>query len=167
MGYIKGGIVTRIDIFSNTKKVYSFLNDNFDLSMFKVKNNSYYLDEDLLKNNFWYFRDEYLELIDYTCDSIKNSDCFVIEENVNKLKMSKISLTNNNKSYYFDNHKEYIFETDVDLNYKNIKIYFISVYWDVNKVIVEDFSNLAKLVNKLTRKSLKNPLKEVSWLTVI
>ena len=39
MGYIKGGIVTRIDIFSNTKKVYSFLKDNFDLSMFEFKNN--------------------------------------------------------------------------------------------------------------------------------
>lgn len=167
MGYIKGGIVTRIDVINNTKKTQKFLKDNFDLSMFEFKNNSYYLDEELLKKNFWYFRDEYLELIDYACDSIRNSDCFIIEESVNKLKNSNISLTNNNKSYYFDNHKEYIFETDVDLNYKNIKIYIISVYWDVNKVIVEDFSNLTKLVNKLTRKSLKNPLKEVSWLTVI
>lgn len=167
MGYIKGGIVTRIDVINNTKKTQKFLKDNFDLSMFEFKNNSYYLDEVLLKKNFWYFREEYLELIDHTCDSIKNSDCFVIEESVNKLKMSKISLINNNKSYYFDDYKEYIFETDIDLSYKNIRIYFISIYWDVNNIISEDSSNLTKLVNNLTRKSLKNPLKKVSWLTVI
>ena len=167
MGYIKGGIVTRIDVLSNTKKVNKFLNDNFDLSMFNFKNNSYLLDEKLLKENFWKFREEYLELIDHTCDSIKNSESFIIEENINKLKMSKISLINNNKSYYFDDYKEYIFETDIDLSYKNIRIYFISIYWDVNKIIADDFSNLTKLVNNLTRKSLKNPLKKVSWLTVI
>ena len=125
MSYIKGGIVTRIDILSNTKKVNKFLNDNFDLSMFTFKNNSYLLDEKLLKENFWKFREEYLELIDWTCDSIKNSESFIIEENINKLKMSKISLINNNKSYYFDDYKEYIVETDADENNKNIKIYFI------------------------------------------
>ena len=167
MSYIKGGIVTRIDILSNTKKVNKFLNDNFDLSMFTFKNNSYLLDEKLLKENFWKFREEYLELIDWTCDSIKNSESFIIEENINKLKMSKISLINNNKSYYFDDYKEYIFETDADENNKNIKIYFISIYWDINKIIADDFSNLTKLVNNLTRKSLENPLKKVSWLTVI
>ena len=83
---------------------------------------------------------------------------------------SKIYLTEDNKNFYFGNYKNMKFETDIciyDAGNISLKIFFIPIFWDINRVIAEYLNNITTTVNNLTRKAMKNILKDASWFTII
>jgi len=163
MGYIRGGIVTRIETCNSSDM--EVVRNLFDLKLFDFNDDVYLLKKDIFSDNFWILRDEYLG---FTCnkgDSIKNCEACYLNIDIHKLRKNKVILSNNNKSFYFSSFSK-LFETDV-VYFNNIKIHFISIYWDVNKIFSEDFSSCSLFVNNLTHNALKNILKGATWFTVL
>ena len=163
--YIKTGIVTKIIFNPSNKKQVNFLNNNFNLDLYTLKNNTYYIKYDILKNNFWSFHKEYLSFTNYKYDSIDDCCAYALEINLDSLKKRNIILTNNFEGYTFEGF-DYIFHMDHD-QFLGINIYFISIYWNINKISCEDFTNIKVLSNNLCRKAVKNILKNASWFTII
>ena len=46
-------------------------------------------------------------------------------------------------------------------------IFMIPIFWDIYRVIVENFEMISELINGILRKSMKNPLKDASFFTVV
>lgn len=170
MSYIKYGIVTKIKIVKNDKQSEEYIKNNFNLNLYIKEKNTYYLKEEILNENIKKFRTEFLELTNNEGDSLNNCEAFCLETTANKLLKNKIFLCQNNEKFYFSKYEDFKFETD-NLIYKNkkvkIKIYFVSVFWDINRIQAEDFSNISNIINKLTRISLKNTLKDASFFTIV
>lgn len=169
MSYIKGGVVTRIEN-TNHKNNNKELETFFDLNLFNENGNDYLLKEKLLNENLKDFREEYLSLSNFKGDSLSNCEAYVLEKDVNKLLDNYIYLIDGNKRFFFKNHEEYIFETDYFMytDEKNsFALYLIPIFWDINKVKTENFSNVINFVNNLTRKALNNKLKDACWFSVI
>ena len=49
----------------------------------------------------------------------------------------------------------------------SIKIFMIPIFWDIYRVIVENFEMVSELINNLIHKCIKNPLKDASFFTVV
>ena len=169
MSYIKGGVVTRIEN-TNHKNNKQNIDNFFDLTLFNKNDNDYLLKEKILNENLKDFREEYLSLSNFKGDSLNNCEAYVLEKDVNELLDNYIYLIDGNKRFFFKNHEEYIFETDYFMytDEKNsFALYLIPIFWDINKVKIENFSNVINFVNNLTRKALNNKLKDACWFSVI
>lgn len=163
--YFKTGIVTKIVFNPNDKRQVSFLKDNFDLNLYHLKNNTYYIKKDIFMNNFWKFYDEYLSFSNYKYDSIDDCCAYVLETSLDSLKKCDIILSKNFECFSFSGF-DYAFHTDHD-RYFDISFNFISIYWNINKVSCESLTNIKVLCNNLCRSALKNVLKDASWFTII
>lgn len=170
MGYVKSGIVTRIEILNENKDSNYFVKKYFNVDLYNQKGNIYFLKEKILQQNLKFFREEFLLFSEGKCDSLDNCEAYCLEINVNKMLQNKIYLTEDNKNFCFDNDKNMEFETDIciyDNRKISLKIFFIPIFWDINRVIAEDLNNITTTVNNLTRKAMKNILKDASWFTII
>ena len=169
MSYIKGGVVTRIEN-NISKNNTQELENLFDLTLFNKKDNDYLLKEQILNENLIDFRKEYLSFSNFKGDSLNNCEAYALEIDVDKMLENYIYLTEGNKKFFFKNHEEYIFETDYFMctDEKNsFGLYLIPIFWDINEVKTENFSNVMNFVNNLTRKALNNKLKDACWFSVI
>ena len=160
MAYLKYGVATRIDINGNMEK--SIASD-----LFIKRDNSYYIKEKILNDNFWNFREEFLS---YTLDgdSINDSDAYILEEDINKLIGRKIILS---KDYYSYKYSGYSFTFDTDCYIESteessIKVSFIPIYWNTSPISYLPF-NILILLNNLTNKCMVNDLKEASLFALI
>ena len=170
MGYIKSGIVTRIEILKNKEESSCYIEKNFNIELFDNYDNVFLLKKEVLQQNLIEYRREFLLLSEGKCDSLDACEAYCLEININKMLDSKIYLTEDNKNFCFGKDKNMKFETDICL-YDNrkisLKIFFIPIFWDINRVIAEDLNNVTTTVNNLTRKAMKNILKDTSWFTII
>lgn len=167
MGYIKCGIVTRIDIVSGDGDC---LGDFFDLSLYKRVGDGYFICDDILQDNLVSYREEFLKFSFYHGDSFDSSDAYCIGTSINELLRNKIYLIRDNSYYYFDNHLDYLLDADVcffKFNDTLFRFFVIPVFWDVNRVDSECFDFISITVNNLTRGAMKNVLKDASWFYVI
>ncbi|MGM9879078.1 MAG: hypothetical protein ACI31R_03545 [Bacilli bacterium] len=170
MGYLKSGIVTRIEILNKGEESIDYIRKNFNLELFTKKDNIYLLKEKILKQNLSLFREEFLSFSERKCDSLDNCEAYCLETNINKLLMNEIYLTKDNKNFYFENYENMKFETDeciFDNKKVLLKIFLIPIFWDINKIEAENLNNIITTVNNLTRKAMKNILKNASWFTII
>lgn len=163
--YFKTGIVAKIVFDSDNKKQVDFLKENFNLDLYHFENGSYCINEDVLKENFWSFYEEYLSFSGFKYDSIDDCCAYVLETDLSHLKKCDIILKNDCKCFSFLGF-DYVFHMDCD-SYMDIDIYFISIYWNINRVTSEDLSNIKLLCNNLCRSASKNVLKDASWFTII
>ena len=170
MGYVKSGIVTRIEILNENKDSNYIVKKYFNVDLYNQKGNIYFLKEKILQQNLKSVREEFLLFSEGKCDSLDNCEAYCLEINVNKMLQNKIYLTEDNKNFCFGNDKNMKFETDIciyDNRKISLKIFFIPIFWDINRVIAEDLNNITTTVNNLTRKAMKNILKDASWFTII
>ena len=169
MAYLKYGIVTKVKIIKDNKRTNSFIKDCFNLKLYNKLEKDYLLKEKILTDNIKDFRKE---LIEYTKggDSIDNCEAFCLETTADNLLESKINLCNRNERYYFDYDKSYKFDTDSAIicdEVTAIKLFMIPVFWDVNKVLFDDYIKTAIFINSLVKKTLNNVLKDASFLIVV
>ena len=170
MAYIKCGIVIKINIEKNKKQAMEYINKFFNLELFEKIKNSYFLKNDILSSNIKEFRNELLEFSNYYGDSLDDCEAYCLETSIEKLIQKKIYLCNNNEKYYFSDYDNYKFSADevmVTTSNFSIKIFMIPIFWDIYRVIVENFEMISKLINGILRKSMKNPLKDASFFTVV
>lgn len=169
IGYLKGGIVTRIDEVNNSKETKEYIKKYFDLNLFEKTNNSYLLKEKILNKNIKKLREELLNITENNSDSIENSDAYLLETTAEKLLEKEVYLIENNKKYYFNEHKSIKFETDVyEIKDKKIHIILsvITIIWNTDKIEIEDKEIFEKFINNLIRKSVTNVLKNTLWFTI-
>lgn len=167
--FIKGGLITRIDILYCNKKGKKFLDEFFDFEYCIKKDNSYFIREDILNDEFNNLRLELISFTDSCADCLKNSEAYCLGTTVKKLLKGNIHLFDSNKFFYFDNYENIRYETvlyRIRYNYLSINIYFICLIWDISEVFFEDEYIFNILINKLTRKALKNRLRYLTWFTV-
>lgn len=170
MGYIKSGIVTRIEILKNEEESSCYIENNFNMDLFDNHDNVFLLKQEVLQQNLIEYREEFLLFSEGKCDSLDDCEAYCLEISINKMLESKIYLTEDNKNFYFGNYKNMKFETDIciyDAGNISLKIFFIPIFWDINRVIAEYLNNITTTVNNLTRKAMKNILKDASWFTII
>lgn len=170
MGYIKSGIATRIEILKNKEVSSCYIEKNFNMELFDNHDNVFLLKKEVLQQNLIEYRKEFLLLSEGKCDSLDSCEAYCLEININKMLENKIYLTEDNKNFCFGNYKNMRFETDrciYDDGNILLKIFFIPIFWDINRVIAEDLNNITTTVNNLTRKAMKNILKDASWFTII
>ncbi len=170
MAYIKCGVVTKINIEKNKKQAIDYLNKSFNLELYKKNKNSYYLNSDILSSNIKDFRNEFLEFSSFYGDSLDDCEAYCLETSIDKLIKKKIYLCNDNEKYYFSNYENHKFDTDeviVTTSNFSIKIFMIPIFWDIYRVIVENFEMVSELINNLIHKCIKNPLKDASFFTVV
>lgn len=163
MGYLKGGIVTRIDVLDSCG--CDRVSGLFDLELFDFNCDVYMLKESVLMDNFWTFHDEYMKMTEGVGDSIKNCEASFFDIDIHKLKFKKVLLSDDNKKFYFSDFVKK-FDTEV-VYFFGLRIYFISIYWNINKIQCEDFSDISLFVNNLTHNSLENKLKGASWISIL
>lgn len=170
MGYIKGGIVTRIDIMTQNKKTKEYLENYFDLSLYKKEKNTYLIDETNINKNIKEFRKELLTLTNNKGDSIENSEAYLLETTANNLLSKRVILKEHNKKYSFEKYKDINFETDMYEIKKEKVCIILSILiliWDTNKIEIEEPKFFNDFINNLVRKSTVNTLKNSSWFTII
>ena len=170
MAYIKCGVVIKINIEKNKKQAIEYLNKFFDLELFEKTNNSYYLKNDILSSNIKEFRNELLRFSNFYGDSLDDCEAYCLETSIDELIKKKIYLCNDNEKYYFAGYKNHKFDTDevvVTTSKFSIKIFMIPIFWDIYRVVVENFEMISELVNNMIRKCMKNPLKDISFFTVV
>ncbi|MGN0992405.1 MAG: hypothetical protein ACI4PE_00475 [Bacilli bacterium] len=170
MGYVKSGIVTRIEILNENKDSTSFIRKNFNLDLYTQKGNIYFLKEKILQQNLKSFREEFLLFSEGRSDSLDSCEAYCLEIDVNKMLQNKIYLIKDNKSFCFDNYVNMKFETDEFVFSDKkvlLRIFLIPIFWDIDKVETVCLNNTILLVNNLTRKAMKNILKDASWVTII
>lgn len=161
MAYFKYGIATRIDASGNNL-------DNFHLNLFSKKGDSYFINEKILNDNFWNFRKEFLSYTVYG-DSISDSDAYVLETSVDKLVNSKVKLSSDYYKYSYSGY-DFIFDTDFYMESTSdsfVKISFIPIFWDTNRVEMKYSLSFIELLNNLTKKCLINPLKDTSSFYIV
>ena len=79
-------------------------------------------------------------------------------------------LCDNHEKYYFAGYSKHKFSTDeviVTTNNFSIKIFMIPIFWDIYRVVVENFEMISELINNMIRRCISNPLKDASFFTVI
>lgn len=170
MSYIKCGIVTKIEMFNCNKSTLDFLTSSFNLRLFSYKDNTYFLKESFLKENLFLFREEFLKFSNKYGDSINDSVAYCLNTYGDKLINNEIFLCNNNEKFYFANYNSFKFDTDVinfTIDKTSIKIFFIPIFWDINKIEAEDFSFVSMLVDKFIRSAMNNVLKDASIFTIV
>lgn len=170
MAYIKCGVVTKISIEKNKKQAIEYLNKFFNIEFFERIKNSYCLKNDILSSNIKEFRNELLEFCNFYGDSLDDCEAYCLEVTIDELIEKKIYLCNDNEKYYFLNYESHKFDTDevvVTTSNFSIKIFMIPIFWDIYRVIVENFEMISEFINNLVRKSMKNPLKDVSFFAVV
>lgn len=167
--YIKGGLITRIDIFDYDDRGKELIDKFFDFDLLTKKDNSYFIKKDIFDKEFKNLRMELLSLTNEDSDCFRNSEAYVLGTTIDKLISNKVYLTDDYTEFYFENYKDVKFDTiyyRIRYRYLSMNIYFITLIWDIDKVYCEDeyFFNL--LVNNLVRKALTNKLKYLTWFTV-
>lgn len=163
--FIKGGIVTRIDILNNN----FCLEDYFNLNLYKRVKNNYYLKENILNKNLYDLWKEVNFLTNNMGDSISDSDSYVLLTNADKLLKSPIVLESDNKRYRYLKYQRNSFETIIiyeKINKMRIRIYLMPIIWDINRLEIESDLFLKTFLNNLIRKSLKNILKDTIWFVI-
>ncbi len=169
MPYLKAGIVTRIEI-DRIKNDLNYLDKFFNLNLFCNGNNVFLLKKNILRENLVSFRKEFMNITNYRGDSLNNCEAYSLEIDVNKMLENEIYLSDDGKKFYFENFENMKFDTD-QCYYKDKKIsmliFFIPIFWDINKIVAEDFDIITVTVNNLTRLALKNKLKDACWFAVI
>ena len=164
--FIKGGIVTRIDVIGREYELDKY----FDLNFYIKDKKSYLLKEDILNNNISCLRKELLELTDNNSDSIDESDAYVLETTGDKLLKKKIFLTSDRERYYYEDYVSNKFETILTyetLGKNKVRIYFLPVLWIVDKIWCGDDTSLKKFLNKMVIKSLNSKLGGAFFITLI
>lgn len=168
-GFIKGGIITRIDIIKNESQAVKYIEKHFNTNLLEKLNKSFSIRQNILIKNLINYRKELLNITENNGDSLNNHEAYTLGEIIDKLLKEGIYLTKDNKKYYFNNKKEIQFETEFTIKETNkfkIIIYFIPIIWDINRIIIEDSNFLSLILNNLTKKALTNPLKDITWFTV-
>lgn len=164
--FIKGGVVTRIDILNNS----SCLEKYFNLKLYKKIENSYYLKEDILNKNLYSLWREISSLTSNMGDSISDSDSYVLLANADKLLKSPIVLLDDNKRYRYLKYQRNSFEMILiyeTIHKMRIRIYLMPIIWDINRLEIESDLFLKTFLNNLIRKSLKNILKDTIWFVIV
>lgn len=164
--YIKGGIVTRIDVLSKKCELGKY----FNLNLYNKKNTSYLLKEEILNKNIKSLRLELLRITNKESDFIDESDAYCLLTTGDKLLENKIVLTDNYKKYYYQNYENNCFETMFSYEFfdkSKVRIYFIPILWFIDKISIEDDMVLKLFLNNLIRKSITNELKDAFYITII
>ena len=76
MGYVKSGIVTRIEILNENKDSNYFVKKYFNVDLYNQKGNIYFLKEKILQQNLKSFREEFLLFSEGKCDSLDNCEAY-------------------------------------------------------------------------------------------
>lgn len=169
MAYIKGGIVTRVENIKIRKKNFC-ISSIFDVSLFEKKENIYLLKNSVLNDNLCDFRKELMSFTNFKGDSLENCEAYCLEISVDKLLENDICLTKDNKKFIFNSYEDFEFETDHFFYKDNVisfDVYFIPIFWDINRVDAENFNNMINFVNNLTRKAMNNKLKGACCFSII
>ena len=164
MAYIKYGVVTRIE---NINKNKDFIKNNFNLDLYEDKKVYYLLKNTILKDNLKSFRKEIMNLSNKKIDSIDSSEAYCLETTGDNLINHDICLLKGGRKYYFQDYEDFIFDTEeVCLLTENsfLKLSFLSLFWDINKIVCEDFSKVSIFLNNSLKKALTNCLKDASFL---
>lgn len=174
MPYIKSGIVTRIEIKKGRQRSIKFIEKNFNINFFDIDkdNGKYLLKEDIFNENIKSYRKEYLSFTRdrEKSDSLDSCEAYCLEKNINNILDNKIYFIDGNRRYLFEGDDSFIFSADkcfYEEGGMKLVIYFVAVFWDISIFKSADFSNITITVNNLTRKAMKNVLKDVSWFTII
>lgn len=170
MAYIKYGVVTKIEIIKNIDKSNEFIEKNFDLNLYNKKDKSYYLQEGVLSGNIQKFRGEIMKYTDSEGDSLNNCEAYCLETSIEEVMKSKINMIQNNERYYFSCNKKIVFDADkVMISNKDIKVqlFIIPVFWDINRVMCENFVQVLNFMNNISRKTFVNSLKDASFFVVV
>ena len=170
MSYVKVGVVTKIEILKNEKESTLYLKNLLNFDLYDKKNNCYFIKKSVLNNNIYNFRKEFLRFVNNRGDSMSDYEAYYLNTDVNNLLNNLIVFEDSYEKYYFENHKDFVFSTD-SICYSNkkvfIKLHFIAIFWDINKIIAEDFSDISLLINNLIRFSINNCLKNASWCAIV
>ena len=162
MSYLKYGIVTKIEDLNN-----NFINNNFNLKLYKKDNNYYHIKEDVLNKNIKPFRKEIMNLSNNKGDSINSCEAYCLNTTADELLEHEIHFIND--KYYFEGYN-FLFDTE-EICYLTdkefLKLNFISLFWDINKVECDDFNLIASFLNNLLKKALTNCLKDASLLDLV
>lgn len=164
--FIKGGIVTRIDIIGREFGLDKY----FNLNLYDKNKKSYLLKGDILNNNISCLRKELLELTNNNSDSIDESDAYVLLTTGNKLLEKNVHLTADGEKYYYEDYVRNKFETVLTyetLGKNKVRIYFLPVLWIVDKIWCEDDTSLKNFLNKMVTKSLNSKLGGAFFITMI
>ena len=165
MSYLKYGIVTKIE---NTES--DVVKNIFNLKLYKQKRNYYLLKESILNKNLKEFRKEIISLSKGQGDSINNCEAYCLETNADLLLENKIHYIDNDDKYYFENHEDFVFDFEKAYYFTDkicLKLNYLSLFWDTNKITIEDFIALDSFLNNISKKALNNCLKEASLFTII
>ncbi len=170
MAYLKYGIVLKIELIKNKKRSFDYINQTINMNYYNKKNNTFYLKPNFINKHLNTFRKEILTYTNNYGDSLDNCEAYCLNTNINKLIDSKIVFSSDYESYYFKDYNSLKFNPDIieiTDNKLHIKIYLLPIYWDTYKIEAEDFSKTNYLLNNLTQKHLKSPLKDVSLFTLV
>ena len=170
MAYAKYGVVTRIDLLKNKKEGIKYIKDNFDLNFFVRNKNSYLLNNAFINDNLKDLREEFLTFSNFFGDSFDSCEAYCIETDIDELMNHNIILVDNCEKFYFEGYNDFVFDTDCVLYFTNkfsFKLFLIPIFWDINRIESESFNTISLVVNNLTRKCMKNKLKDVSFFTII
>ena len=170
MAYIKCGIVTKINVKKNKEKALEYINSLFNTELYDKEKNNYYIKEDVLRINIKDFRNELLSYSNFYGDSLSDCEAYCLETTIDTLMDKDIVLCDNNERYYFLGFDDYKFNTDsvmVTTSKFSVKFFIIPIFWDIYRIVSEDFTKITELVTNLIHKCLSNPLKDASFFTVI
>ena len=169
MAYIKCGIITKISIEKNRTKAMEYISNSFNTELFNRYDDNYYLKKDILNNNIESYREEFMSYTNFYGDSLCDCEAYCLETTIDNVIKSKIVLCQRNEKYYFSGYS-LKFNTDeviMTTNKFSIKLFMIPIFWDVYRIIAEDFEMISVLVNNLIRKCMTNPLKDASFFSVV
>lgn len=170
MAYIKCGIVTKINVRKNKEKALDYINSLFNTELYNKDKENYYIKEDVLRVNIKDFRDELLSYSNFYGDSLSDCEAYCLETAIESLINKEIVLCDSNERYYFLGFDNYKFNTDsvmITTSKFSVKLFIIPIFWDIYRIVAEDFTKITEFVTKLMHKCLSNPLKDASFFTVI
>ena len=169
MSYIKCGIVTKISIEKNKKYASQYIDKTFNTKLYNKYDSNYYLKKAILSTNIESYREEFMSYTNFYGDSLSDCEAYCLETSIDDVIKRKIVLCQNNEKYYFSGYN-FKFNTDeviISSSKFSIKLFVIPIFWDIYKVVAEDFEMISMLVNNLIRKCMTNPLKDASFFTVV
>ena len=162
MSYLKYGVVTKIEDLEKEKK-NKFINNNFNLDLYNKNKNIYSIKENVLNSNLKPFREEVLSISHYG-DSIDSCEAYCLNTTADKLINHDICLVKDDQ-YYFKDYEDFVFDFEkvyLFTEKASLRINFLSIFWDINKVECEDFIKVSFFLTNTFKKALTNCLKDAS-----
>lgn len=164
MSYIKYGIVTKINI-EKDKNFDTYIKSNFNLKLYEQKEKYYVIKEKIVNKNIKDFRKEILVHSNNNADSINSCEAYCLNTNAEDLLKNKIIFIEEDDKYYFENHEDFVFEFEKVYYFTEkicLKLNFLSLFWDINSIEINDFLTLNTFLNNIAKKALNNCLKDAS-----